>query len=174
MGRRTEKDTEGGHMTESGQDGFFDRVYEMVAQVPAGMVATYGQIAKLVVEPRKARYVGLPCTSTPGRASSPAIASCSRMGACARALPLAGPRRNMKCSRARACPFCRTGASTSRVIAGPRARNSLCAASTKPPHRARKESLQHITRTWREMQRRKAGKGRTPLLLFLTFRWLVP
>lgn len=45
-------------MTESGQDGFFDRVYEMVAQVPAGMVATYGQIAKLVGEPRKARYVG--------------------------------------------------------------------------------------------------------------------
>lgn len=29
MGRRTEKDTEGGHMTESGQDGFFDRVYEL-------------------------------------------------------------------------------------------------------------------------------------------------
>ena len=42
-------------MTESGQDGFFDRVYEMVAQVPAGMVATYGQIAKLVGEPRKAQ-----------------------------------------------------------------------------------------------------------------------
>ena len=155
-------------MTESGQDGFFDRVYEMVAQVPAGMVATYGQIAKLVGEPRKARYVGFALHVNP----RPGIIPCHR--ACARALPLAGPRRNMKCSRARACPFCRTGASTSRVIAGPRARNSLCAASTKPPHRARKESLQHITRTWREMQRRKAGKGRTPLLLFLTFRWLVP
>ena len=160
-------------MTESGQDGFFDRVYEMVAQVPAGMVATYGQIAKLVGEPRKARYVGFALHVNPGRASS-----CHRIvfadGRLCEALPLAGPRRNMKCSRARACPFCRTGASTSRVIAGPRARNSLCAASTKPPHRARKESLQHITRTWREMQRRKAGKGRTPLLLFLTFRWLVP
>ena len=40
------------------REGFFARVYEMVAQVPCGMVATYGQIAKLVGEPRKARYVG--------------------------------------------------------------------------------------------------------------------
>ena len=40
------------------REGFFARVYEMVEQVPEGMVATYGQIAKLVGEPRKARYVG--------------------------------------------------------------------------------------------------------------------
>lgn len=37
---------------------FFTRVYNMVKQVPEGTVATYGQIARLIGEPRKARYVG--------------------------------------------------------------------------------------------------------------------
>lgn len=41
-----------------GKDGFFARVYETVEQIPEGFVATYGQIAALVGEPRKARYVG--------------------------------------------------------------------------------------------------------------------
>lgn len=43
---------------EKERDGFFSRVYEVVEQVPSGMVATYGQVARLVGEPRKARYVG--------------------------------------------------------------------------------------------------------------------
>ena len=43
---------------DASREGFFARVYEMVEQVPEGMVATYGQIARLVGEPRKARYVG--------------------------------------------------------------------------------------------------------------------
>ena len=45
-------------MADRDTDGFFNRVYDMVRQVPCGMVATYGQIAKLVGEPRRARYVG--------------------------------------------------------------------------------------------------------------------
>ena len=45
-------------MADRNTDGFFRRVYDMVRQVPCGMVATYGQIAKLVGEPRRARYVG--------------------------------------------------------------------------------------------------------------------
>ena len=51
------------------QDGFFDQVYDMVRQIPEGMVATYGQIAKLVGRPRSARYVGyaLHSNPTPGR-----------------------------------------------------------------------------------------------------------
>lgn len=43
---------------DASRDGFFERVYEVVEQIPEGMVATYGQVAKLVGEPRKARYVG--------------------------------------------------------------------------------------------------------------------
>jgi len=45
-------------MADRNTDGFFNRVYDMVRQVPCGMVATYGQIAKLVGEPRRTRYVG--------------------------------------------------------------------------------------------------------------------
>ena len=47
------------------RDGFFERVYEVVQQIPEGMVATYGQIARLVGEPRKARYVGYALHSNP-------------------------------------------------------------------------------------------------------------
>lgn len=57
------------------QTGFFERVYEMVSQIPPGMVATYGQIAKLVGEPRKARYVGYALHSNP----QPGVIPCHRV-----------------------------------------------------------------------------------------------
>ena len=42
-------------------EGFFERVYEVVEQIPEGMVATYGQVALLAGRPRSARYVGYSC-----------------------------------------------------------------------------------------------------------------
>lgn len=39
-------------------NGFFKQVYQIVAQIPVGKVATYGQIAALIGEPRNARVVG--------------------------------------------------------------------------------------------------------------------
>lgn len=47
------------------EQGFFDQVYDMVRQIPEGMVATYGQIAKLIERPRNARYVGYALHSNP-------------------------------------------------------------------------------------------------------------
>jgi methylated-DNA-protein-cysteine methyltransferase-like protein len=38
--------------------GFFERVYDVVRQVPRGRVATYGQVATLLGSPRAARQVG--------------------------------------------------------------------------------------------------------------------
>jgi len=38
--------------------GFYARVYDVVRQVPAGRVATYGQVATLLGSPRAARQVG--------------------------------------------------------------------------------------------------------------------
>lgn len=38
--------------------GFFQRVYVYLAQVPAGRVVTYGQIAAALGDPRQARVVG--------------------------------------------------------------------------------------------------------------------
>ncbi|MFL0197211.1 MGMT family protein [Clostridium sp. WILCCON 0269] len=37
---------------------FFSKVYELAARIPRGKVATYGQIASILGEPRSARIVG--------------------------------------------------------------------------------------------------------------------
>lgn len=44
---------------------FFDRVYEVVAQIPVGKVATYGQIAFIIGSPRSSRVVGYAMHSAP-------------------------------------------------------------------------------------------------------------
>lgn len=43
----------------------FMRIYEIVAQIPRGKVATYGQIAALLGMPRGARVVGWAMQATP-------------------------------------------------------------------------------------------------------------
>lgn len=57
------------------REGFFERVYTMVEQIPRGMVATYGQIACLIGEPRRARYVGFALHANP----RPGIVPCHRV-----------------------------------------------------------------------------------------------
>ena len=49
-------------------DSFFEEVYDMVRQIPEGRVASYGQIARLVGAPRKARFVGFAMHASPGMA----------------------------------------------------------------------------------------------------------
>lgn len=49
-------------------DGFFNRAYDIVRQIPRGKVATYGQVATLMGEPRKARFVGFAMHGSPGMA----------------------------------------------------------------------------------------------------------
>lgn len=56
-------------------DGFFDRVYTMVEQIPTGQVATYGQIARLLGAPRSARFVGFALHANP----RPGIVPCHRV-----------------------------------------------------------------------------------------------
>jgi methylated-DNA-protein-cysteine methyltransferase-like protein len=46
-------------------DSFHQRVYGVVARIPAGCVATYGQIAELAGNPRAARMVGWAMHSSP-------------------------------------------------------------------------------------------------------------
>lgn len=38
--------------------GFNEQVYEIVARIPTGRVATFGQIAAMIGRPRMARFVG--------------------------------------------------------------------------------------------------------------------
>ena len=64
-------------------EGFFERVYEVVEQIPEGMVATYGQVALLAGRPR----------SAPAR--FPVTAWCLPMAAYAMVLLLAVPMLNV-------------------------------------------------------------------------------
>jgi methylated-DNA-protein-cysteine methyltransferase-like protein len=44
---------------------FFEQVHQVVRLIPPGRVATYGQIARLLGQPRAARTVGWALRSTP-------------------------------------------------------------------------------------------------------------
>lgn len=50
---------------------FFQRVYKIVSQIPEGKVATYGQIALLLGEPRSARIVGWAMKAAPEELNLP-------------------------------------------------------------------------------------------------------
>jgi methylated-DNA-protein-cysteine methyltransferase-like protein len=47
------------------QTSFFEQVYEIVAGIPFGKVATYGQIAHMLGHPRGARAVGFAMAKCP-------------------------------------------------------------------------------------------------------------
>lgn len=47
-------------------ESFFERCYSIVRQIPAGRVASYGQIAGILGESRRARYVGFAMHASPG------------------------------------------------------------------------------------------------------------
>ena len=49
-------------------EGYLQRVYDVVRKIPRGRVTTYGQIARMIGEPRKARYVGFAMHASPGMA----------------------------------------------------------------------------------------------------------
>ena len=55
--------------------GFFERVYDVVVQIPEGRVASYGQVARMVGESRKARFVGFALHSNP----APGVIPCHRV-----------------------------------------------------------------------------------------------
>lgn len=50
---------------EKKEKGFFERVYEIVAQIPEGKVATYGGIGRLLGYTRGAKIVGWAMRSAP-------------------------------------------------------------------------------------------------------------
>lgn len=50
---------------------FSEHVFDIVAQIPPGFVATYGQIARMIGRPRSARYVGFALRGNPDLAKYP-------------------------------------------------------------------------------------------------------
>ncbi len=71
--------------------GFFDLVYESVKSIPAGKVATYGQIAKMAGQPRKARIVGWALHSNPQPGVIPCHRVVNRNGELSGAFAFGGP-----------------------------------------------------------------------------------
>lgn len=53
----------------------FERIYEVVKQIPCGKVATYGQVALLAGNPRWARVVGYALHQNP----APGVIPCHRV-----------------------------------------------------------------------------------------------
>lgn len=58
---------------------FSERVYRVVASIPAGKVASYGTVARLMGSPRSARYVGFALRNNPSPGSGLENIPCHRV-----------------------------------------------------------------------------------------------
>lgn len=61
-------------------EGFFDRVYNIVKEIPKGKVATYGQIAKLLGAPKFSQIVGFALHANPDNSTIPCHRVVNRFG----------------------------------------------------------------------------------------------
>ena len=68
----------------------FNRIYEIVRQIPRGHVATYGQIAALAGNPRLARVVGYALHVNPDPDSIPCFRVVNRFGEVSKAFAFGG------------------------------------------------------------------------------------
>ena len=58
---------------------FSERVFDIVLQIPAGKVATYGLVAQLMGRPQSARYVGFALRNNPSPVADGGTAPCLRV-----------------------------------------------------------------------------------------------
>jgi methylated-DNA-protein-cysteine methyltransferase-like protein len=65
---------------ENKNDNFFERVYEIVSQIPEGKVTSYGAIAKVLGTARSARMVGWAMNASHNREDVPAHRVVNRKG----------------------------------------------------------------------------------------------
>lgn len=84
---------------------FNDHVYDIVKQIPAGCVATYGQVAALAGKPRNARAVGYALHANP----EPGVIPCHRVvfrdGSLAPGFAFGGPDRQRALLRSEGVTF---------------------------------------------------------------------
>ena len=71
-------------------DSVFERIYEVVRQIPCGQVATYGQIAALAGNPRWSRVVGYALHVNPDPQNIPCYRVVNRLGEVSRAFAFGG------------------------------------------------------------------------------------
>lgn len=68
----------------------FDKIYEIVKQIPFGQVATYGQIASLVGNKKYARVVGYALHQNPNPDEIPCFRVVNRFGQVSKAFAFGG------------------------------------------------------------------------------------
>ncbi len=78
------------------KNGVFERIYEVVKQIPKGKVATYGQIALLAGNPRWARVVGYALHVNPDPSSIPCYRVVNRNGEVSKAFAFGGENMQIK------------------------------------------------------------------------------
>lgn len=77
-------------------DSVFDRIYNIVSQIPKGKVATYGQVASLAGNRRWARVVGYALHQNPDQSSIPCHRVVNRYGRVSPAFVFGGENEQIK------------------------------------------------------------------------------
>ena len=78
----------------------FDKIYNVVSQIPKGKVATYGQVAELAGNKRWARVVGYALHVNPDRSKIPCHRVVNRDGRVAQAFAFGGENEQAKLLKA--------------------------------------------------------------------------
>lgn len=73
----------------------FERIYEVVLRIPAGKVATYGQVAALAGNPRWSRVVGYALHVNPRPGEIPCHRVVNRFGEASKAFAFGGENRQI-------------------------------------------------------------------------------
>mgnify|MGYP000873786022 CR=1 FL=1 len=67
-------------MSKKDKSNFFEKVYAIVRQIPAGRITSYGAIAKCIGSPQSARMVGWAMNASHNRSDVPAHRVVNRKG----------------------------------------------------------------------------------------------
>lgn len=87
------------------EKGTFERIYDVVCEIPYGKVATYGQVAELAGNKRWARVVGYALHANPDPDHIPCYRVVNRMGETSRAFAFGGKDRQMELLEAEGVMF---------------------------------------------------------------------
>jgi methylated-DNA-protein-cysteine methyltransferase-like protein len=85
--------------------GTFERIYEVVKQIPYGQVATYGQVARLAGNSRMARVVGDALHANPDPEHIPCYRVVNRFGEVSGAFAFGGANRQIELLEAEGIRF---------------------------------------------------------------------
>ncbi len=75
---------------------FYNRVYDVVKEIPKGKVATYGQIAKILGAPKCSRAVGYALHQNPNNQIIPCHRVVNRFGKVSSGFAFGGPKKQQK------------------------------------------------------------------------------